>query len=59
MDSQVYSGVLEWFRSYLTDRKQCFYNSGSSDLKPISCGVPQGLVLGPLLFLIYLIYQPI
>ena len=47
--------LLEWFKSYLTDRKQyVFYNGESSDLKPISCGVPQGSVLGPLLFLIYI-----
>ena len=47
--------LLEWFISYLTDRKQCvFYNGESSNLKPISCGVSQGSVLGPLLFLIYI-----
>ena len=33
--------LLEWFKSYLMDRKQyVFYNGESSDLKPISCGVP-------------------
>ena len=47
--------ILKWFESYLTDRKQyVFYNGVSSDLKTISCGVPQGSVLGPLLFLIYI-----
>ena len=47
--------LLEWFISYLIDRKQyVFYNGESSNLKPISCGVPQGSVLGPLLFLIYI-----
>ena len=47
--------LLEWFRSYLTERKKyVFYNGESSNLKPISCGVPQGSVLGPLLFLIYI-----
>ena len=45
----------EFFKSYLTGRNQyVFYNGESSDLKPISCEVPQGSVLGPLLFLLYI-----
>ena len=47
--------VLDWFISYLTGRKQyVFYNGETSDLKHISCGVPQGSVLGSLLFLLYI-----
>ena len=47
--------ALQWFKSYLTDRKQYVYLNGhASALKEISCGIPQGSVLGPLQFLIYI-----
>lgn len=46
--------VLDWFRNYLCNRRQFVsYNSCISQERDITCGVPQGSILGPLLFILY------
>ena len=47
--------AFDWIKSYLSNRQQkVCYNGTSSTFKTMNCGVPQGSILGPLLFIIYI-----
>ena len=51
----IRGNLNKWFESYLADRSQyVLFNVKTSDTRNINCEVPQGSILGPLLFILYI-----
>ena len=51
----IRDNALKWFESYLSNRKQyTAVGNTLSDVNYVKCGVPQGSILGPILFLLYI-----
>ena len=55
----LYDGIISWITHYLRHRSQStFANGVASDINYLTYGVPQGSIIGPLLFLIYVNDMP-
>ena len=51
----IRGNLNKWFENYLSNRSQYVsYNGKTSDIQNASCGVSQGSILGPLLFILYI-----
>ena len=51
---RIHEALLAWFESFLTRRHQTgIWEEGASNASLINCGIPQGTILGPLIFLMY------